>query len=149
MRHGYTQVKPREYIVHLQDEHCPLAKQARKEAKEHYTRGWERDCLPRGETLKKFGARLNQEQELLRRDGITIDDTDKKEHYLMQCYRYGIFSREVIKDWKRKPDAEQTYANAKRYFERKSKGEQEVDRLMGENAKSMATSRPQWRLSKA
>ena len=96
VRYGYDEVKPREYIVHLEDEHCPLDEGAKASERDHFFRGWERSSTPRPETIKKFAKRLDEEQETLGNDGITISDADKKEHYLMQVYTSGVFPAATI-----------------------------------------------------
>ena len=136
-RFGYDQVTPRQYIEHLEDEHCPLDEQAKKQAREHYFRGWERNKTPRPEGLKKFGKRLDEEQEALGLDGITISNADKQEHYLVQIYQSGVYPTTTIRDWKKKPSADQTYANAKTYFQEETRGLTEVQRLMGDNAPNL------------
>lgn len=131
-RYGYDEVKPREYIEHLEDEHCPLDEQAKKSARKHYFRGWERTREPRPEGLNKFGKRLDEEQEALDRDGIVVSDADKAEHYLVQVYESGVFPAATIRDWKKKPVADQMHANAKTFFEAEQKGLTEVHRLTGD-----------------
>ena len=126
VRFGFDDVLPREYIEHLEEEHCPLDEQATKEAREHYFRGWERNRAPRPEGLKKFGKRLDEEQAALAGDGITVSHEDKKEHYLVQVYQSGLFPATTIREWKRKPVGDQTYANAKTYFEEESRGLNEI-----------------------
>ena len=135
VRFGYDDVKPREYIEHLEDEHCPLDEAAKLDAREHYFRGWERGRTPRPETLAKYAKRLDEEQEALGRDGITISAADKKEHYLVQLYQSGVFPTTTIREWKRKPEADQTYTNAKTFFEAEHKGLSEVSRLTGDSTK--------------
>ena len=60
--YGYDDVLPREFIEHLEEEHCPLDERATKEARDHYFRGWERNKTPMPEGLKKFRKRLDEEQ---------------------------------------------------------------------------------------
>ena len=132
--YGYDDVLPRDYIHHLEDEHCPLDEQAIKKVRDHYFRGWERNKTPRPEGLKKFGKRLDEEQAALDRDGITVSDADKKDHYLIQVYTSGVWPAAIIREWKKKPYADQTYANAKDFFEDEAKGLGEVERLMGDAA---------------
>ena len=135
VRYGYDRIKPREYIEHLEAEHCPLDERATKSAREYYFRGWERTRSPRPEGLKKFGKRLDEEQEALGLDGITISDADKKEHYLMQIYTSGVFPATTVREWKKKPSADQTYANTKTFFHTEQIGLSEVHRLTGDTTK--------------
>ena len=133
MVHGYDDVSPRDFIVHLEDEWCPLDEQAIKEVREHYFRGWQHSAQPKPEGLKKFAKRLDEEQAALAADGVTISDGDKERHYLLQVYRSGIFARDTLRAWKQRAANQQTYANAKTYFEDEVKGIQELDRLTGES----------------
>ena len=131
--HGFDDVSPRDIIVHLEDEHCPLDEQAIKDVREHYFRGWQHQARPKPEGLKKFAKRLDEEQAALGRDGVTITDGDKERHYLLQIYRSGVFPRDTLRAWKQRTAANQTYAAAKTYFEAEVKGIQELDRLTGES----------------
>ena len=135
VQYGYDDVTPREFIEHLEDEHCPLDEAATTEVREHYFRGWERNKTPRPEGLKKFAKRLDEEQESLGRDGVTISDADKKSHYLIEVFHSGCFPAATIREWKKKPTNDQTYANAKTFFQEEYKGYDEVHRLMGDSSK--------------
>ena len=53
---------------------------------------------------------------MLGRDGIVIANEEKKQHYLLQCYKSGVFPHAALREWKQKPEPEQTYANAKTFF---------------------------------
>ena len=99
--YGYDDVLPREYITHLEEEVCPLDERARKTARDQFFRGWERNKSPRPESLKIFGKRLDEEQQALGRDGITISVADKFEHYLLQIYTSGIYPAATIRAWKK------------------------------------------------
>ena len=66
----------------LKESHCPLDVQAIKETKAHFARPWDRHNKIQPKTTKRFGLRLTQEQDSLRRDGRIISDKDKLEHYL-------------------------------------------------------------------
>ena len=43
VRFRFNDVLPRDYIKHLEEEHCLLDEQAIKEACEHYFQGWEQN----------------------------------------------------------------------------------------------------------
>ena len=133
MQYGYDDVKPREYIEHVEEDHCPLDKQATKEAQSNYIIGWERNNKPLPEGIKKFAKRLDEEQTALRRDGITISDTDKKDHYLVEVFQSGVFPAATIREWKTKPTADKTYDNVKDFFQDETKGLKEVHHLMGDS----------------
>ncbi len=109
-------MQSREYIEHLEDEHCPLDEASKLDAREHYFQGWERSRALRPETLEKFGKRINEEQESFGNYGVTISDVDKKEHYLVQVYQSGVFPAATIREWKNKTAAHQTYDLAKDFF---------------------------------
>ena len=83
----------------------------------------------------KFAKRLDEEQETLDNDGVTISDADKKEHYLMQLYTSGVFPAATIREWKRRTAAQQTYALAKTFFEAEDRGLTEVSRLTGDTTR--------------
>ena len=134
VRYGYDRIRPREYIEHLEAEHCPLDERATKQAREHYFRGWERTKSPRPEGLLRFGKRLDEEQESLGLDGVTISNANKEEHYLLQVFQSGVFPATTIREWKRRPGANQTHAHAKTFFQAEQKGLTEVHRLIGDTA---------------
>ena len=122
----YLNVLPREYIVHLETNYCPLDVQAIKEVKEHFYRGWDRAANKR---LSKFSTRLDQEQGRMAIDGVIIPNDDKFQHYLTEIDNSGIFSAEAITQWTEKPLAQQTYANARTFFESKQRGMETIQRL--------------------
>ena len=64
-------------------------------------------------------------------DGITIDRSDKFDSYLQEIYASRMFSTEVITQWNKKPQVDQTYANATVFFEAAKKDMDKIDRLMG------------------
>ena len=72
---------------------------------------------PRPEGLKTFAKRLDEEQESLGRNGITISDADKKSYYLLQVFYSGCFLAATIREWKKKPTYNQTYGNAETFIE--------------------------------
>ena len=133
MRHGYTDVLPRAYIEHLEDKYVPLDKQPIKEARKHYFRPRDHSG-PKPGGIKKYSKRLDEEQEDMGRDDIAITNDEKFCQYLLQNYRSGRFSRSVIRKWKRKATADQTYLNAVTFFQKEEKGDREVDRLTGDAA---------------
>ena len=117
-------VLPRQYIVHLETNFCPLDAQAIADLKSNYNRGMEQN-----EQLLKFGTRLDQEQDNLAVDGVIITNDDKFNHYLTEIYNGGIFSTEAITQWTETPAVNQTYANARTFFETKLQSMKTVQRL--------------------
>ena len=81
----------------------------------------------RPKTIQKFRRRLNNKQAALLRDGITISNTDKGQHYLLQIYHSGKFPAVMICSWKQ--EAVQDYAAATTYFEANDDRLKEVQRL--------------------
>ena len=120
----YLNVTPRDYIDHLETNHCPLDVTAINELKAHYYRGNESN-----ERLSKFATRLDQEQARLAADGIIIPETDKFQHYLSEIYKSGVFSVEAITQWTETPPLQQTYANARVFYEAKQRGMENIQRL--------------------
>ena len=86
---------PKEFVDETKSD-CPLDVQAIKEMKTHFTRPWDWHNKAKPETIKRFGLRLTQEQDSLRRDGIIISDRDKLATYLLEAYQSRAFSNEVI-----------------------------------------------------
>ena len=124
--YGYINVLPREYIDHLETDHCPMDVSAIDDIKANYYRGKGMD-----ERLSKFATRLDKEQTRLTVDGVVIPDPDKFQHYLSEIYKSGIFTTEAITQWTEKPPAQQTYANARTFFEAKQRGMETVQRITG------------------
>ena len=83
------------------------------------------------ERLSKFATRLDEEQDRLAVDGVVIPDPDKFQHYLSEIYKSGIFTTEAITQWTEKITAQQTYANARTFFEAKQRGMETVQRITG------------------
>ena len=100
--------------------------QAIKEVKDHFYRGWDRAA---NERLSKFSTRLDQEQGRMAIDGVIVSNDDNFQHYLTEIYNSGIFSAEAITQWTKKPVAQQTYANARTFFENKQRGMETIQRL--------------------
>ena len=70
--YGDIDVLPREYIVYLETDHCPMDVSVIEDIKAQYYRGKETD-----ERLSKFAMRLNEEQTRLAADGVVIPEPDK------------------------------------------------------------------------
>ena len=96
--YGYIDVLPREYIVHLETDHCPMDVSAIEDVKAQYYRGKGTD-----KRLSKFATRLNEEQTRLAADGVVIPEPDKFQHYLSEIYKSGMFTVEAIIQWTEKP----------------------------------------------
>ena len=126
--YGFLHVWPEDYINHFVAEFCPLDSQAIDEVKEHYKRGWN---LAGNELLSKFGDRLDQEQEQFDRDGVPITDGEKYRHYIKQMYSSGRFTQDMVMEWIAKPAVQQTYANARAFFQGKSTNMSNAARLTG------------------
>ena len=95
--YGYINVLPREYIDHLEADHCPMDVSVIDDMKENYYRGKGMD-----ERLSKFATRPDEEQNSLAVDGVIIPDPDKFQHYLSEIYKSGIFTMEAITQWTEK-----------------------------------------------
>ena len=91
------------------------------ELKAHYNRGWEYD-----ENLRRFPKRLNKEQAILQLDDVTIDNGDKFSQYLRKLYRSDTFTDNMVIKRNNTPTADQTYANAITFFEKK---EDEMEKM--------------------
>lgn len=124
----YINVLPREYIVHLETDHCPMDVTAIEDIKANYYRG------KGDERLSKFATRLDEEQTRLVVDGVIIPDPDKFQHYMSEIYKSGIFTVEAITQWTERPPLQQTYANARTFFEAKQRGMETVQRITGGTA---------------
>lgn len=79
---------------------------------------------------------MDQEQDNLAVDGVLITNDDKFNHYLTEIYNGRIFFTEAITQWTETPAVNQTYANARTFFETKLQSMKTVQRL---TAKSGAT----------
>ena len=87
------------------------------ELKANYNREWESD-----ENLRRFPKQFNEEQASLQLDNITINNDNKFSHYLHKLYRSSTFTDESMIEWNNKVTADQTYANAIIFFEKKKDG---------------------------
>lgn len=47
VEHCCKYILPSDYIINLEQEHCPCDEQAVKECREHYFRGWQRNTGPK------------------------------------------------------------------------------------------------------
>ena len=73
----YINVLPRQYIVHLETNFCPLDTQTISNLKAHYNRGAEPN-----KQLPKFDNGLDQEKDNLAVDGVIVSNDDKFNHDL-------------------------------------------------------------------
>ena len=126
--YGYDDVWPIDHFDEI-DSHAPLDKPAKKECRDNYLRGWQLS-KSKPETIIKFRRRLDEEPAALLRNGITITDTDKLEHYLLQIYRSGKFHMQTTQAWKR--EAVQDYPAATTYFKAEGIGLKEAHWLTGD-----------------
>ena len=126
--YGYDDIWPIDHFDEI-DTHVPLDEPAKKECRDHYLRGWQLSSA-KPETIIKFRRRLNEEQAALLRDGITITNADKLEHYLLQIYRSGKYHIQTIQTWKK--EAVQDWPAATAYFETEDIGLKEAHRLTGD-----------------
>ena len=135
VRFGYDEVWPEGYMAEIK-RHCPLDVRAIKEAKEHLFRGWARLDKDRPETIKRFGVRLQMEQDSLRRDGVTVRDQDVKEHYLLEVYRSQAFTKEIIRTFQQLHPDDQDWDQTTTYFQDAMKDMEELERLIGETPRA-------------
>lgn len=124
----YVNVLPRQYIEHLEREHCPLDEPAVQELTDHFNRPWDKAG---GELLPSYGTRLDEEQQQLAVDGVIITDADKHRRYMLEIYGSGVFSVETITQWTERPLPQRTHALARTFFEAKMRGIEKVQRLTG------------------
>ena len=76
--------------------HYPLDVQATKDSKEHFHRDWKFHDKEHPETIRRYGLCLTQEQDSLPRNGVTITNKDKLEHYLLEIFQSQVFLKEII-----------------------------------------------------
>ena len=109
---GYSEISIKDYLDHLTTQWCKLNTKAIQEMKDRQFRGWDKD-----EHITAFGRRLTREQHELRRQNVTIMDSDKLQHYLEQIYVSNIFDRRELTDWEKKPKKDKTYTHVLQYFQ--------------------------------
>ena len=125
-RYNYLKVLPREYITNVKTQHCPLNVNKIVELKAHCNKGWESN-----ENLGRSPKQLNKEQASPQLDGVTIDNDNKFSHYLRKLYCSGTFTDEMAIECNNTPTADQTYANAIIFFDKKKDDMDKVFRLTG------------------
>ena len=108
---GYTTVTVREYLTHLTDKWCRINMATRKKMKNHLYRGWQED-----EHVTAFAARLKKERTELASNGITIEDDDLVEHYVLEMYKRELFDRVEMTVYENKADADKTFDLTCAYF---------------------------------
>ena len=59
--HGYRNVKPINYVNHLETEHCPCDEQAAKDCREHFFRGWQQSSGSSGTKTENLCNQVCQE----------------------------------------------------------------------------------------
>ena len=108
---GYKRRTFREHIDHLETHWCRLDVKTKEVLKLHWKRAWE----PK-EHITRFSIRLTEEQEALARNGITIPDEDKLQHYLLKMYNSNYFEQPMMTEWEKKLVADHTFVNAVTFF---------------------------------
>ena len=91
---AYKNVRPKQYIDHLENVWCSLDATAIRELRKEYVKPWNQEVH-----ISAFGKALNREQTRLQAEGITINDTTKFEHYIAEMYDSGRFDKIDIIGW--------------------------------------------------
>ena len=87
----YRKAEPKQYPDHLADKWCRLSTKIKKELKEAYLMPWYQ-----AKHIMEFTQDLNKGQEELLKDGITISDEAKLQHYMEKMYACGLFNMEQM-----------------------------------------------------
>jgi hypothetical protein len=74
--------------------------------------------------ITDFKERLDQDQEELQEDKITISDHDKLVFYVQQMYRSGLFERATMEKWEDQKEEKKKWEATKEYFEDKIKSQE-------------------------
>ena len=109
---GYKGVTIVEYFEHLDAKWCKIDTNTIKQMKKEYYEPW--DPI---DHITEFSKRLNDEQEELATNSISISEEDKLQFFIEQMYESKQFDREQYVAWEKKPDADKTWLNATLYFE--------------------------------
>ena len=68
------------------------------------------------EHVTDFIRRLDKYQAYLAKNGITISDEDKTQHFVEQMYASGMFDVQQMRLWENQPEYDKTWKDAKGYF---------------------------------
>ena len=109
---GYKKVTVREYFAHLDAKWCKLDTGTIKKMKESFYEPWNLV-----DHVTDFGIRLKDDQEHLHTNKIVISDADMTQFYVEQMMNSGMFEKQELKDWEKKPEADKTFDEATSYFE--------------------------------
>ena len=108
----YRKVEPKQYLNHLAKKWCRLSTKIIRELKEGYFMPW---CQTKH--IIEFTKNLNKGQEELLKDGITISDESKIQHYMKQMYACGLFNMEQMIYYKDYSEVDSTVLETTKYFE--------------------------------
>ena len=103
----------KEYINHLDKKWCKLTMAVIKRMKEEYYQLWHFDT----EHITDFIQWLDEDQQRLTNNSITISDKDKMQHFVEQMYASGMFDVQQMQMWEKQPEFDKTWKDAKEYFE--------------------------------
>jgi hypothetical protein len=109
---GYKKVKITAYFDHLDKVWCKMDTSAKNEMRLKYFEPWAHGA----DHITVFSKTLEDEQEILKKLGVTISDEEKTEHFVKQMHASGQFSKEELMKWEKKDTADRTWDNAKTYF---------------------------------
>ena len=120
---GYRNVTTLAQLEHLDDKWTPMNPKEKKLIKKDYFKPWD---VPAGVALGTFTKRLDERKAELVHHNIAIDEDEMKEHYIEQMYQSKVFSKEDMKAWGAKSEADRDdWDVMKAYFKSKMKQENE------------------------
>ena len=121
---GYRTVKPIEFLDHLKTEWVLLDTKAKKKMRDGFFVTWDGNA-----NLKRYGKELTKSQKELKTNKIVISDDEKLQWYIQQMYDDARFDQQHMTDWEAKPEADQTWAEATKYFENLIKVQNQYNRM--------------------
>ena len=105
-------VTVRQYSAHLDAKWCKLDTGTIKKMKEAFYEPWNLV-----DNVIDFRIRLRDDQEHLQINRILISDADITQFYVEQMMNSGMFKKQELKDWEKKPEGNKTFGDATDYFE--------------------------------
>ena len=129
---GYQGVNTGDVFKHLRSVWCSLDTGAIEDLKKDYYVEWDADLH-----ITRFIKHLNDGQKTMERDGITISDADKLQHFIVQCYSSGLFDEKEMTAWENKIVGDKTWTNAKKYFSDIVESQDKYQKMSGRSTKRM------------
>ena len=120
---AYTNETMKSLIKHLRKEWCIITTGEKKLAKAGFYEPWDQE-----NHIATFIRRLDEEQKKLKKVGITLNESEKVQHFVEQMYEADLFDDKEMMEWE--ATTSKSWPQAKIYFTKKYKSKQQYNKMV-------------------